>query len=163
MTSRPDDIRAALRALPTSVVLVAADIDGATIRMLASSFTSVSLEPPLVSVAFMRTSSTLPRLLEAPAWGISLLSSAMSEPLEQLSRPAPIRFSDVELSRCDNGAKFLPESPLSLTVTPDQQVEAGDHVIVVLRVIGIVGDTSRPPLVLHNRTVHHLTAAAVGA
>ncbi|MFE3287545.1 flavin reductase family protein, partial [Streptomyces sp. NPDC059233] len=55
-------LRAVYGAFPTGVTAIAALIDGAPVGLAASSFTTVSLAPPLVSVCMAHTSSTWPVL-----------------------------------------------------------------------------------------------------
>ena len=61
------ELRNAFGAFPTGVVAVAALGRDGPIGIAASSFTPVSLDPPIVSVNFAHTSSTLPGLRRQPA------------------------------------------------------------------------------------------------
>lgn len=76
----PDAMRHALSAFPTGIAVVAAQVQGRTVGLLASSFSSVSLDPPLVSLAFARTSTTWPVLRQADRWGISVLGDGAAMP-----------------------------------------------------------------------------------
>jgi len=58
----PELLRQAFGIFPTGVVAVAAEVDGTLVGLAASSFTSVSLDPPLVSFSIARTSKTWPDL-----------------------------------------------------------------------------------------------------
>ncbi|WP_019143981.1 flavin reductase family protein [Aeromicrobium massiliense] len=156
-TVTPRRMRDALAGYPTGLVLVAGTDDGATVGMLASSFTSVSLEPPLVSLAFARTSTTWPRLQRADRWGLSVLSQQQADLLPLLARPADVRFDDVGTSE-RHGGLVLPDAALTLTVTRHAEVEAGDHVLALLRVLDVHRDDARPPVVVHDRRARHLAA-----
>ena len=61
----PARLREAFGSFPSGVVAVAAEVDGALIGLAASSFTSVSLDPPLVSVSLANSSKTWPDLRRA--------------------------------------------------------------------------------------------------
>lgn len=154
----PQLLREAFRSVPTGVVLVAAECEGKPVGLLASSFTSVSLEPPLVQVSIMRSSTTWPLLRHARRWGISLLGADDDDQLSALSAPAAQRFDTVETQRAEAGAVLLPGSPLRLIVEPHTEVEAGDHVLLLLSVLGFEHDSSMLPLVLHDRTPRRLAA-----
>lgn len=68
MSSRPPDpghLRPVLSAFPTGVTAVAATIDGTPLGLAANSFTSVSLDPPMVSICIAHTSTTWPLLRPA--------------------------------------------------------------------------------------------------
>jgi flavin reductase (DIM6/NTAB) family NADH-FMN oxidoreductase RutF len=60
-----DALRQAFAAFPSGVVAVAAEVAGRPVGLAASSFTSVSLDPPLVSVSIACSSTTWPVLRKA--------------------------------------------------------------------------------------------------
>lgn len=152
----PDALRHSLAAYATGITLVAAQAGGQPAGLLINSFASVSLQPPLLSVAIGRQSPTLARLRQARCWGISVLGEQQDVVFGQLLRPSPERFSDVDLLAGDGGAVFLPGAAARFTVSPQQEIPAGDHVIVLLRVLGHERDASRAPLVFHGSSLHRL-------
>ncbi len=74
-----DQFRQLLRHHPAGVVIVTADVAGHPVGLTATSFTSVSLDPPLVSFYVATTSSTWPRLSQASLFGVHLLSADQTE------------------------------------------------------------------------------------
>ena len=64
-------LREAFGVFPSGVVAVAAEVDGELVGLAASSFTSVSLEPPLVSFSIANTSKTWPTLRRAERLGLT--------------------------------------------------------------------------------------------
>ena len=70
----PKRLREAFGIFPSGVVAVAAEVDGKPVGLAASSFTSVSLDPPLVSFSIANTSKTWPDLRRAPHLGVSILA-----------------------------------------------------------------------------------------
>ena len=149
-------LRHSLAAYATGVTLVAAQVDGRPAGMLANSFTSVSLDPPLVSVAMGRHSPTLARLRRAPRWGISVLDEQQQALFGQLARPAPERFAGIDALSGDDGSLLLPGAAASFIVSPQDELAAGDHLIVVLRVLAHERDTGRAPLIFHGSRLHTL-------
>lgn len=149
-------LRHSLAAYATGVTLVAAQVDGRPAGMLANSFTSVSLDPPLVSVAMGRHSPTLARLRRAPRWGISVLDEQQQVLFGQLARPAPERFAGIDALSGDDGSLLLPGAAATFIVSPQDELAAGDHVIVVLRVLAHERDTGRAPLIFHGSRLHTL-------
>lgn len=78
LTTIGDDVmalRTAYANLPSGVTAVCAEIDGELVGMAASSFTAVSLDPPLVSVCAMNGSRTWRRLQDTPRLGVSVLAA----------------------------------------------------------------------------------------
>ena len=85
-------LRDAFGAFPSGVVAVAASVKGRLTGIAASSFTSVSIDPPLVSFSVATTSSTWPALREAGHLGISVLADHHDDICRQLAGPREQRF-----------------------------------------------------------------------
>ena len=133
----PVALRQAFGVFPTGVVALAAEVDGVTVGLAASSFTSVSLDPPLVSVSVARTSKTWPDLRRARHFGVTVLADHHGAVCRQLSGPVEGRFAGVEVSTSEDGAVTLDEGLVRFDCTLYREVEAGDHIIVLLQVHGV--------------------------
>ena len=92
---RPGRLREAFGVFPSGVVAVAAEVDGELVGLAASSFTSVSLDPPLVSFSVANTSKTWPALRRAAHLGLTVLADHHGEVCRQLAGPVEHRFDDV--------------------------------------------------------------------
>jgi flavin reductase (DIM6/NTAB) family NADH-FMN oxidoreductase RutF len=149
-------MRRTLAGFATGLSVVAAEIDGQIVGMPANSLASVSLDPPLVSLAFADTSTTWPILRRAPHWGISVLGEAQEQVLQDLRRPAAERFGGIGMT-LDEGAAFVPGALATLTVTPRTAVEAGDHTLVLLEVQDLYRDETQRPLVFFGSATHTLS------
>ncbi|HEY1700629.1 MAG TPA: flavin reductase family protein [Trebonia sp.] len=145
----PSRLRRVFGAFPTGVVAVAAVIDGRPAGMAASSFTSVSLDPALVSVCVAHTSTTWPVLAGAARIGISVLSAQQQRAGRQLAARNGDRFAELSWRATDDGAVFLDGASAWLDTSIDQHVRAGDHDIVVLRVHDLDAEHHVHPLVFH--------------
>lgn len=168
----PVALRQAFGAFPTGVVALAAEVDGRPVGLAASSFTSVSLDPPLVSVSLARTSKTWPDLRRARHYGVTVLADHHGAVCRQLSGPVAERFSDVEVSVSEDGAVTLDEGLVRFTCSLYREVEAGDHVIVLLRVHAVdqgvagvagadgTGSAGGHPLVFHRSAFGRLERSA---
>jgi flavin reductase (DIM6/NTAB) family NADH-FMN oxidoreductase RutF len=141
-------LRRVFGVFPTGVAALAALVDGVPVGMAASSFTSVSLDPPLVSVCIAQTSTTWPVLSRAPRVGVSILSWTQVRHGRQLAAKHADRFAELEWRGTADGAVVLQGSAGWLDTSVEQQVRAGDHDIVVLRVhdLDAIGTE---PLVFH--------------
>ncbi|MEU5539327.1 flavin reductase family protein [Streptomyces sp. NPDC020362] len=149
-------LRAVYGAFPTGVTAVAALIDGTPVGLVASSFTTVSLAPPLVSVCMAHTSSTWPVLRRAESLGISVLSSEHRSICRRLAGPSDERFTGVAWRTTPDGAVLLDGAGAWLECSVDNEVRAGDHDIVVLRVHDLHADEAVDPLVFHSGTFRSL-------
>lgn len=156
----PARLREAFGFFPTGVVAVAAGVDGQTVGLAASSFTSVSLDPPLVSISLARTSKTWPDLRRADHLGLTVLADHHDVVCRQLAGPVESRFADIAHSVTAQGAVTLDEGLARFDCTIYREVEAGDHILVLLQlhaVTHVESSLASSPLVFHRSgfgTVH---------
>lgn len=146
----PRALRDAFGTFPSGVVALAAEVDGRPIGLAASSFTSVSLDPPLVSVNLAVTSKTWPDLRRSPHLGVTVLADHHAPVCRALAGPVDQRFDGVAWSVTPEGAVTLDDGLASFDCTIYREVEAGDHVLVLLRLHTVhqaAGSTG--PLVFH--------------
>jgi flavin reductase (DIM6/NTAB) family NADH-FMN oxidoreductase RutF len=109
----------------------------------------VSLNPALVSLCIAHTSTTWPVLREAPRLGVSILSAAQERAGRQLADRHGDRFAELSWRATAHGAVLLDGASGWLETSVEQQVRAGDHDIVVLRVHDLDADHDISPLVFH--------------
>jgi flavin reductase (DIM6/NTAB) family NADH-FMN oxidoreductase RutF len=144
----PAALRRAFGAFPSGVVAVAARVDGDLVGLAASSFTSVSLEPALVSLSVANGSSTWPVLRRARRLGLSVLADHHGGVCRQLAGPAAHRFDGLDVVDADGGAVLLRDAVTSFECEVRDEIEAGDHTIVVME-LEEVRQGSGWPLVFH--------------
>jgi len=141
------DLMAAVCA-PVTVVTTA-DGDGPH-GSTVSAFASLSLRPPLVTVALDRSSTLLARILATRRLGVNVLGAGDDEIALRFARSAADRFTDVAwtpahgLPRLDCAAGWA-------VCELEQVVPGGDHLLLIARVVHA---ESRPaaPLVYGHRT-----------
>jgi flavin reductase (DIM6/NTAB) family NADH-FMN oxidoreductase RutF len=145
----PDLLRTAFGIFPTGVVAVAAEVDGLLVGLAASSFTSVSLDPPLVSFSIARASKTWPDLRRAANLGVTVLADHQDAVCRQLAGEPAQRFDGVPVRVSDDGAVTLPDGLARFECTIYGEVEAGDHVVVLLELHAVDQSDTSGPLVFH--------------
>jgi flavin reductase (DIM6/NTAB) family NADH-FMN oxidoreductase RutF len=145
----PVQLRRVFGAFPSGVTAIAALIDGNPVGIAASSFTSVSLDPPLVSVCVAHSSTTWPILRDATRFGVSVLAADQEQACLQLSSRDADRFADLDWWATPDGAVLLEGASAWLDCSTEAQHRAGDHDIVVLRVHDLDADHGVKPLVFH--------------
>lgn len=164
MSMRPVLEQAQLRrvfgAFPTGVTAIAAVLDGVPVGLAASSFTSVSLDPPMVSVCLAHTSSTWPVLRQATRLGVSVLGAHQERICRQLSARGVDRFAGTRWRVTPDGGVLLDGSSAWLDCSIEREIPAGDHDIVLLRVHDLDADPQVPPLVFHASGYRQLGRAA---
>lgn len=149
-------LRRAFACFPSGVTAVCALHGGKPIGIAASSFTSVSLDPPLVSVCVAHTSKTRPMLTRQPRIGVSVLSEHHSATASALSAKGPDRFATVDWEAAEDGAVFISGSSLWLDCSVEQVVLAGDHDILVLRIHALRADPGIRPIIFHSSSFRRL-------
>lgn len=148
----PSRLRQAFGAFPSGVVAVAAEVDGELVGLAASSFTSVSLDPPLVSFSIANTSKTWPDLRRAPRLGVTVLADHHGETCRQLAGPVADRFTGVPATVSHRGAVTIDDGLARFDCSIYREVEAGDHTIILLELHSVAHDSGEAavrPLVFH--------------
>jgi flavin reductase (DIM6/NTAB) family NADH-FMN oxidoreductase RutF len=152
----PLRLRRVFGAFPTGVTAVGALIDGRPVGIAASSFASVSLDPPLVSVAVAHRSRTWPILRSASYHGISVLSARQERGCRTLGAGGPARFADLDWRTTESGALLIEDASAWLECSIEHEFTAGDHDVVVFRVRDLDADADRLPLVFHGSRYRRL-------
>ncbi|HEV2513767.1 MAG TPA: flavin reductase family protein [Devosia sp.] len=142
-------LRRAFSMFPTGVVAMCGMDVGEPVGMAVNSFSSVSLDPPLVSVCVARQSSTWPRLDRLPRIGLSVLGSNQERLSRQLSSRHGDRFQGVEFEATPDGALFIKGAALWLDCAIAHRLEGGDHEIILLEVRHTELFPHIQPLVFH--------------
>jgi len=145
----PARLRAAFGTFPSGVVAVAARVDDELVGLAASSFTSVSLDPPLASFSIANGSRTWTTLCRAVRLGITVLADHHDRAARQLAGPAATRFDGLDLACTTDGAVTIADGIAWFDTTIHRTVEAGDHTIVLLRLHSAHHEDHAPPLVFH--------------
>lgn len=145
----PQRLREAFGVFPTGVVAVAAEIDRRPIGLAASSFSSVSLEPPLVSFSIAVTSKTWPDLRRSDRLGLTVLADHHDAVCRQLAGPVDRRFDGVPFSAGADGAITLDEGLARFECSIYREVDAGDHVVVLLSLHAVDRNDDAMPLLFH--------------
>lgn len=145
----PASLREAFGHFPSGVIAIAAEIDGVRVGLAASTFVPVSLDPPLVAFCVQNSSETWPRLKAVPVLGISVLSEEHDIVARTLAAKTGDRFSGVDTVSSDAGAVFVAGTGVWLESAIEQEVPAGDHTIVVLRVRDLTVHDGTAPIIFH--------------
>jgi len=145
-----ETLRAAFSTFPTGVVAVCGlDSDGQLTGMAVSSFVPVSLEPPLVGICLQKTSRTWSVLRVVPTLGISVLTPGHHAAARQLAAKEGDRFAGVRTEVTDRGAVLLSDAAAAFECACVEEVDAGDHVLAILRIVSAEWDVDASPLLFH--------------
>jgi flavin reductase (DIM6/NTAB) family NADH-FMN oxidoreductase RutF len=132
----------------TGVTIVTTfDADGRPMGMTVNSFASVSLTPPLVSVAIDHAASAFAALRDAGHWTVNILESHQEALSRRFAAVTDDRFEGVGWHRGSQGELLLDGVLAHLHCRRWQALEAGDHTILIGEVLdGDAGESGRPLL-----------------
>jgi len=130
---------------PTGVTIVTVlDAEGCPHGMTASSFTSVSLAPPLVLVCVDHRASVLAHLRRARHIGINILSENQQNLSAHFARPGHDRFTGVEWEPGHGGVPLISGALARFECSIHRSIEAGDHTILIAEVLDAEYREGRP-------------------
>jgi len=130
-------LRTAFSAFHTGVTIVTTmDGDDGPRGFTANSFTSVSLDPPLLLFCIGKTSRSLETFLAAKAFAVNILSDQQRDLSARFATPVEDRFKDVDWAEGPAGSPILHDVSGWFDCETRNIVEAGDHHIVIGEVMG---------------------------
>lgn len=142
-------MREVLGHFATGVVVVTAAGPGGPLGFTCQSFSSLSLDPPLVSLAPARTSSTWPRIRQVGTFCVNVLADDHEQHSVRFARSGVDRFSGVGWAPGPDGTPVLDGVAAWVVATLEHEYDGGDHTIVVGRVRALGADPTRTPLLFH--------------
>lgn len=138
-------LRDAFGAFMTGVTIVTTiDEAGAPIGLTANAFASVSLDPPLLLVCISSRSLSLPAFRRSGGFAVNILSTAQQELSNRFARPVENRFDGVDWAPGPVGGPVLHDVCGWFDCRLHDQVEAGDHIIMIGRVEGFDHNPQTP-------------------
>ncbi|MDI5937814.1 flavin reductase family protein [Micromonospora harpali] len=149
----PLEFRGVLGHFATGVAAVTGVDAGTPVGLLVNSFTSVSLDPPLVAFCVAHTSTSWSRLRRGERHCICFLAADQQEQGLRLAGRGVDKFRDVDWSPSPSGLPVLDGALAWLECAVEAEHPAGDHVIVVARVHHLArsGDDARTEPLLFYR------------
>jgi len=125
-------------------VVTAIDAAGMPVGFTANSFTSVSLDPPLVLVCVAKSGRSYDALCSSPRFGISILSDTQRDVSDTFAGRGGEKFEGATTWRRPGGAPLVESALGVIDCARESVTEAGDHVIVVGRVLGFAMNGGQP-------------------
>jgi flavin reductase (DIM6/NTAB) family NADH-FMN oxidoreductase RutF len=122
------------------------DSTGAPHGMTVNSFTSVSLQPPLVLVCIDHKARILEHLASSELFAINILRENQQALSRRFSTPDDDRFGSVEWVPGDTSMPLIPGALATLECVVVERLKSGDHTILVGEVVSAVRHEGRPLL-----------------
>jgi flavin reductase (DIM6/NTAB) family NADH-FMN oxidoreductase RutF len=144
-----EDVRRLLRRHAATVTVVTTDFGGAPVGFTATSFTSVSLRPPLVSFCHDRGSSSWPAVAAAGHVAVHLLGAAQADLARTFAGHGIDRFAGTPWRPGPYGMPLLDGALAWLVGRVAGRISAGDHTIVLAEPVA-AEFAEGTPLLYHN-------------
>jgi flavin reductase (DIM6/NTAB) family NADH-FMN oxidoreductase RutF len=159
MTDLGEQLRQCMRHWPTGVTIVTSQFENHRHGMTVNSFTSISLEPPVVSVTLADNTRTSQLLLQSEILGITILSENQAELSDRFAGRIPEdgdRFAGLETFSQVTGAPFLAGGLAYLDCRLRASHPLGPSTLFLLDVVAARPTPMDHPLVYFNRGYHKL-------
>lgn len=143
-------LRSAFGMFPTGVVIVTAwDRCDGPLGMTMNSFTSLSLEPPLALFSIHRAAAGLPGWRRAEGYAVNVLAADQEQLSAQFARPLTDKWRGVEFEHGLFRAPLIAGSIAYFECSPHEILDAGDHLIFIVRIARFSTEGASDPLVFH--------------
>ena len=148
----PGRMREVLGHFASGVTVVTAVTDSGPIGFTCQSFSSLSLDPPLVVFAPARTSRTWPRLRQIGRFCVNVLAEDQDALSRTFARSGTDKFAGVPWTPSRHGAPVLRDVVAWIDCALEAEYDGGDHTLAVARVLDLGADPGRRPLLFHRGT-----------
>lgn len=134
----PAHLRNVLGNYPTGVsVITATAPDGQALAMVVGTFTSVSLEPPLIAFLPQKSSSSFADLRACERFAVNVLAHDQEEVVRRLSRSDRTKMDTESWERSPDGVPILDGVVAAIECRFHDVIDAGDHFIVLGEVLSL--------------------------
>ena len=160
MTLDSEQLRRAMRAWTTGVAVVTAVHAGQRYGMTVNSFTSISLEPPLITVTLKKLTHTHELVERSGEFAVTILASDQKDLSDRFAGKVPDitdRFEGVETETLSPGAPLIKGGLASFNCRVVNAHPVGENTLFVAEVVSARGEGEGDPLVYHNRVFWKLT------
>lgn len=154
----PEEFRDTLGRYASGITVISSWHDDEPVGFTCQSFYSVSLQPPLVSFSVMATSTTFPRVQASGSFLVNILAENQREISDKFARSGTDKWAGVSWTKSPNGLPRIAGAVAWIECEIAEKYPAGDHFIVLGRVLGLAcGPSAAPaPLIFYNRNYRKL-------
>jgi flavin reductase (DIM6/NTAB) family NADH-FMN oxidoreductase RutF len=147
-----EEFRRACGRFATGVTIATAiDDTGMPHGLTVSSFTSVSLEPPLVLICLGHRVTVIDIFRKAKYFGINVLGADQQEMSDRFARKGQDRFGGLTWEAGKTGVPLLPGSIARIECTVHEWFTSGDHDILVGQMVGATVEDGAPLIYFSSR------------
>ena len=149
------NLRQALGSFPTGVTVVSClDKNKNPLGFTANSFTSVSLDPQLISICIDKESFNIDSFSITKHFAVSVLSEDQQSISTTFATPNEDRFQNVEWRTEDTGSPIIENAVAWFDCNTRQVIDAGDHLILIGEIIAFDSSPKTPLMYLRGNYVN---------
>lgn len=155
-----DELRAVLSRWASGVAVVTTNDNGLLYGLTVSSFTSVSLDPPLILVSLSNNNRLTSMIETSHGFAVSLLGADQEAASNYFARPGRLPtpdFTEIAGEWTPSGQPVLANALGWLSCSLHALLPQGDHTLVLGRVNGAGGEADKQPLVYWSRAYRRIT------
>ena len=156
----PEKLRRAMRAWTTGVAIVTSLYEDQQYGMTVNSFTSISLDPALVSVALKQLTHTHELVVKSGMFSVTILTAAQKELSDRFAGKMPDivnRFDGVQTETISLDSPVFKDGMAYFDCQVVKSVSVGENTLFIAEVLDARGEGGGDPLVYHNREYWKLT------
>ncbi len=154
MSLDPEALRLAMRSWAAGVTVVTAIHEGHKHGMTVNSFTSVSLDPAVITISLQTTTRTREYVSSSGVFGLTMLSVEQTRISDLFAGRMPEiedRFADLQTETMVSGAPLIVGGLAWLDCRVLQSFDAGMNTLFIAEVLAARGTGEGQPLIYHNR------------
>jgi flavin reductase (DIM6/NTAB) family NADH-FMN oxidoreductase RutF len=155
-----EQLRAAMRGWSAGVTVVTAAFNGQFHGMTVNSFTSISLDPAMITISLQGSTRTHEMVLKSRAFGLTILSNEQAHISDLFAGRRPDvtdRFADLKTQILVTGSPLIVGGLSWLDCRVLQTFDVGMNTLFISEVVAARGGTAGDPLIYHNRRYWNLT------
>lgn len=154
MTFDPENLRSAMRAWSAGVTVVTAVHEGERHGMTVNSFTSISLNPALITISLQQNTRTHDLVMKSRAFGLTILAADQTSVSDLFAGRKPDiqdRFASLKIETLVTGSPLIVGGLSWMDCRILQTYDAGMNTLFISEVVAAQGTGSGEPLLYHNR------------
>jgi 3-hydroxy-9,10-secoandrosta-1,3,5(10)-triene-9,17-dione monooxygenase reductase component len=152
------DLKKFMRMIPQPVTIITTVHDSKLVGITVSSFTSISMNPPVVLVSLSKTAPSFTALMSKGEFIVNLLNKGQDFLGERFAGMHGVadKFHDVKVEHNERGLPVLTDSAANIDCDVTKAVEAGDHMVILATPVSINIKKRSEPLVYYNQQFCHV-------
>lgn len=148
VTIEPAAFRKALGSFATGVTIVTTCHEGEQFGVTANSFSSVSLDPPLILWSLAKSAASLAAFVDANGFAVHILGSDQQDLSNRFATKGIDKFAGIPIEIGEHDVPLLPDCAARFVCRTAYQYEGGDHIIFVGEVVDFA-HRDKEPLLFH--------------